>query len=258
MNDLEDKVIVITGSSSGIGRAVAMECARKGAKLFLHHLGTDETERDMQTLLTDLRSLSSNSPVVFGGDLTEDRVPGDLIQKAVSSFARLDVLVNNAGICVAMAAQAVSRELLQRHLDVNFTAAYLLTQAASEQMILQGQGGSIVTVSSNSAVLGMSHLTHYGSSKAALLGMTTSFAVELGKHNIRYNCVLPGPTMTAILEKFAVDDERKKSLANKMPLGRVGRPEDVAHAVVFFASDSAAYITGQHLLVDGGNSISFG
>jgi L-rhamnose 1-dehydrogenase len=254
---LKHKVIAVTGSSSGIGRAIALQCARNGASLLLHHLGTESTSTDMQSLQDELSLLSNKSPRIFAADLTGDTAPRDLTLEAVSSFGRLDVLINNAGICIPSPAGEASKALVQKHLDVNFTAAYLLSQAASEQMIIQGQGGSVVTISSNTAIRGVSHVAHYAGSKAALLGMTTSFAVEYGKHNIRYNCILPGPTDTAMIQGFAPDDAGKATMANRIPLGRIGKPEDIAQAAVFFASDASSFITGESLLVDGGGSIFY-
>lgn len=254
---LQGMVIAITGASSGIGRATAAECAKNGAKVLIHHLGTESTQKDAEKLQTDLISLYNTQSVVFAADLTADGTAKELVQLAVSAFGRLDVLVNNAGICLPSPIESVTRSFLQRHVDINFTAVYLLTQAATQQMISQGQGGSVVTVSSNTSITGVTGLTHYSGTKAGLLGMMNTFAVECGKHGIRYNCVLPGPTETMMIQDFVKETEERDNMIRKIPLGRLGKPEDLAGVIVFFASHMSQFVSGQQLLVDGACSHFF-
>ena len=259
---LRNKVIVVTGSSSGIGREVAARCAQQGATMVLHHLGTPQTTHDAQSLYDELPSHplldgATTSHLVVGADLTADESPDSLIRKTVSAFGRIDVLVNNAGICKFAPTETVTKSLLHNHMDVNYTAAYLLTRAASQQMIRQGSGGSVVSISSISALLGSANLTHYAPTKAALLAMSKSFAVEHGAHGIRYNCVLPGTIQTAMNKDDLAAGGKKALLESRVPLGRLGYPGDLAGAVMFFASDLSAYISGQEILVDGGASINY-
>jgi L-rhamnose 1-dehydrogenase len=254
---LEGKVVAITGASSGIGHATALECAKNGAKVLIHHLGTEITRTDAEKLQTDLISLYNAPSVVFAADLTDDGAAKELIHLVVSTFGRLDVLVNNAGICLPSSVESVTRPMLQRHVDINFTAVYMLTQAATQQMINQGHGGSIITVSSNTSITGVTGLTHYSGTKAGLLGMTNTFAVECGRHGIRYNCVLPGPTETMMIQDFVKEEHDRENMVQKIPLGRLGKPEDLAGVIVFFASDMSEYVSGQHLLVDGACSHYF-
>ncbi|KAH8697522.1 short-chain dehydrogenase/reductase SDR [Talaromyces proteolyticus] len=254
---LKSKVIAITGASSGIGRAAAFECAKNGANLLIHHLGTDSTRKDAEELQKSLRSSFNTKSVLFGADLTGEGVAEELIQRTVSTFGRLDTFVSNAGICLPSPAESVTKSFLQRHIDINFTAAYLLTQAATKQFVKQGDGGSVVVVSSNTAVTGVTGLTHYSGTKAGLLGMVNTFAVEKGKHNIRYNCVLPGPTATDMITDFVKDDADRDNMIKRIPFGRLGTPQDLAGAIVFFASDLSQFVTGQHLLVDGACSHYF-
>ncbi|KAJ5096114.1 short-chain dehydrogenase/reductase SDR [Penicillium alfredii] len=260
---LSNKVIAITGSSSRIGQAIATACAQHGANLVLHHLGP-RTEKAVYTLQDKLSTLpqyaEDNGPVVFSGDLTTEHTAEYLVQEAVSTFGRLDGLINTVAICNFMPAQAVTRSILQQHLDTNFVATYLLAQAATTRLTHQGHGGSIVNVSSITALLGSAHLTHYAPAKAAVLGMTTSFATEFGKYGIRYNCVLPGAVdkNSSRGEEGVRTDERRSAVADtRIPLARLGTPDDVAGAAVFLVSDLSAYMTGQHLVVDGGASVHY-
>ncbi|KAL5333793.1 hypothetical protein BJX70DRAFT_405884 [Aspergillus crustosus] len=256
MSLLRNKIIAITGSSSGIGRAIATQCAQQGATIVLHHLGTPQTTRDAQSLHDYLGPSildGSKTPhLILGGDLTSDNFADRLVSTTTSTFGRIDGLVNNAGICQFAPALSVTKTLLQRHIDVNFTAAYLLTLAATTQMVQQGTGGSIVSISSITAALGSSNLTHYAPTKAALLGMSKSMAVEFGKHGIRYNSVLPGTIETGMNTADLAAGGKKGVMEGRVPLGRLGRPDDIAGVVVFLVSELAGYVTGEGILVDGG------
>ncbi|KAK3669297.1 Sugar dehydrogenase [Recurvomyces mirabilis] len=255
---LRHKVVAISGSSSGIGRATALACARQGASLVLHHLGDGQAEADIATLEDELRVINTDiKTATHASDLTHADAASALVYTATSRLGSLDVIVNNAGICKFSSFQDVTRALLERHMEVNFTAAYLLTQAGAKQMIQQSRGGSIVNIASITATLGSAHLTHYSPTKAAILGMTGSFSVALGSKNIRINSICPG-TIETTMNKADLDTGTKRAeMASRVPLCRLGRPEDIAKAVVFFASDLSEYVTGQSLLVDGGASINY-
>ncbi|OAP60213.1 hypothetical protein AYL99_05215 [Fonsecaea erecta] len=264
---LRNKVVAITGASQGIGRATALACAQQGAGLVLHHLGTEQTRSDMDALQTELRAIDpSLRHTSFGGDVVQPETPTNLVSEAVRRFGRLDVLINNAGICTFADFHEVTPALLERHMAVNFTAAYMLTQAATRQMVAQGNnnnntinntGGSVVSIASITAVQGSSALTHYAPSKAAVLGMTVACASALGRHGIRFNSICPGTIETDMNKAHLDRDGLRAVMAGKTALGRLGTPEDIAGAAVFFASDLSAYVTGQYLLVDGGASTHY-
>lgn len=253
---LRNKVVVITGSSSGIGRATAIACAQQGANLVLHHLGDTKAEEDIETLQKELASIDSSlNHVTQDGDLTQRGVTDAVINKCTSTFGRIDVLVNNAGICKFEDFQNVTPELFEQHTAVNVYGPFYLAQAASKQMKAQGHGGSIVNISSITAHRGASQLAHYAATKAAVLGMTFSIASALGPAGIRVNSICPGTIETSMNKKDLDRDGKRAEVAARVPLKRLGHPSDVAGVVIFFASDLAKYVTGQSLLVDGGDSI---
>jgi L-rhamnose 1-dehydrogenase len=257
MSLLQNKIVVVTGSSSGIGRGCALECGRQGAKLVLHHLGSPETEENAKALQDELTSRYSTTSITYGIDLTEDAAPQKLLDATVTAFGQIDVLVNNAAFFKPLPSDQVTKPLVQHHVDINSVALYMLTQAATTQMIKRGQGGSVVTISSNTVLVGASNLAHYAGSKAAGLAMMQNLAVEYGKHGIRFNCVLPGPTDTQMVADFIQDPKTKGAMIERCPMGRIGTPADIAGTMVFFASDLSSFVTGQNIVVDGGSSYRF-
>jgi L-rhamnose 1-dehydrogenase len=170
MGLLHEKVVVITGSSGGIGCGCAFECAAQGAKIVLHHLGTSQTEQDAKALQDRLRNRFLTTSIVYGADLTDDEGPQKLIDAAVSRLAHIDVLVNNAAIFKPLPADQETKSVVANNAKVNFVALYLVTQAATRHMVERGKSGSIVTIC-NTAVVGTSNAAHYAGSKAAGLAL---------------------------------------------------------------------------------------
>ena len=175
------------------------------------------------------------------------RARGDL-----EAFGRIDVFVSNAGICPFHAFLDMPVETLTRTMEVNLHGAYFMTQAAANQMVRQGGGGSIIAVSSISALVGGEMQTHYTPTKAGVHSLMQSCAIALGKHGIRCNSVLPGTILTDINKEDLTDAGKRAYMEGRIPLGRLGQPADLGGPVVFLASDMAAYVTGAALLVDGG------
>lgn len=162
------------------------------------------------------------------------------------------MFVSNAGICPFHSFLDMPREIFERTMTVNLHGAYFMMQAAANQMIKQGGGGSIIGVSSISAYVGGEYQTHYTPTKAGVLSMMNSLAIALGKHGIRCNAVLPGTIQTDINKDDLSDPQKRAYMAGRVPLGRLGVPEDLAGPVIFLASDMARYVNGAALLVDGG------
>ncbi|KAH7123159.1 hypothetical protein EDB81DRAFT_913314 [Dactylonectria macrodidyma] len=257
---LKGTVIIITGCSTGIGRAIAIESARHGAKLVLHHIGDAQSEKDIQTLKTEIAAIRGAEQTVntaeIAVDVTDPEAGKKIVDAAVSTFGEINAIVHNAGICQFEDFTAVSKRQLDKHMKVNFSGPFSITQDIVKQMIAQGTGGAVVSIASITATQGSSRLAHYSATKAAILGMTVSCAVALGKYGIRFNAVSPGTIETG-MNKADLAGSKRGAMEGRVPLGRLGIPEDIAKPVVFLMSDMAQYISGQNLIVDGGASVHY-
>lgn len=245
---LKDKVVLITGGSEGIGRAAALACARQGAHVAINYLGHDHKADEVVARIGDL----GRQALAVKGDVADPATAPAFIRAAVDAFGKVDVFVNNAGICPFHAFLDMPPEVMERTMKVNLFGAYYMVQAAANQMVKQGHGGAIIAVSSISALVGGGMQTHYTPTKAGVHSLMQSTAIALGKHGIRCNSVLPGTIETAINKEDLADVAKREYMAGRIPLGRLGEPDDLAGPIVFLASDLAKYVTGAALLVDGG------
>ncbi|KAI0094853.1 NAD(P)-binding protein [Irpex rosettiformis] len=255
MSLLEGKVVCITGASRGIGRACAIESAKHGAVgLILHYYGDDETENGINALKQEIEKDYSHSKVVtVPGDIADSKTSVKVVVAGVDAFGRIDVLVSNAGICPFAEFLTMPHPTWDRTRSVNLDGTFYITQAVANQMKAQTpQGGSIIGVSSISALVGGELQCHYTPTKAGILSLMQSCAVALGKYNIRANAVLPGTIATDINKEDLSDEGKRAGMIKRTCLGRLGAPDDIAGPVVFLASDLAKYVTGASLLVDGG------
>ncbi|KAI0068233.1 NAD-P-binding protein [Artomyces pyxidatus] len=255
MSLLPNRVVCITGSSRGIGRACALECAKHGAAgLILHYLGDEETEAEVNALSQEIVSLYPYTRVhAVPGDIGDHATSQKIVEGGVGAFGRIDVLVSNAGICQFAEFLSMPVHLWERTRNVNLDGSFYVTQAVAKQMQTQTpQGGSIIGISSISALVGGGRQVHYTPTKAGILSLMQSIAVALGKYNIRANAILPGTIATDINKEDLADDVKRENMINRTVLGRLGSPDDIAGPVVFLASDLAKYVTGASLLVDGG------
>jgi 3-oxoacyl-[acyl-carrier protein] reductase len=237
------KTVLITGASRGIGATLAEEFARAGAKVVL-----SARTAGVQALAERLRA-AGQAAEALTGDATDDAHAKALLQLCRAKFGGLDVLVNNAGVLVPGKLGMVRMEDARRMFEVNVLAVINLTQYAI-RLFPKGQGGSIVNLASIAGTQGVDGLAAYGASKAALVGFTRAAAKELAPQKIRVNAVAPGFVETDMTRQFPAEVVTRTVAGVR--LGRIGQPADVARAVIFLASDDAAYITGQVLGVDGG------
>lgn len=249
---LEGKVAIVTGAGRGIGRAIARRLARDGARVVVNHPPTPAETEAALTVVDEIRRLGGEALAVAADVSQADQVDR-LFATAVETWGGVDILVNNAGICPFETWWDMTEALFQHVWEVNLKGAFLCSHAASRLMRDQGRGGRIISVASISALVGGGLQTHYTPTKAGLRSLMQSLAIVLGPHGITCNSVLPGTILTDINRGYYErNPERLRHDAGRVPVGRLGRPEDIAGAVAFLASDEAQYINGADILIDGG------
>jgi 3-oxoacyl-[acyl-carrier protein] reductase len=245
MGLLQNKIIIITGASRGIGKSIAEECVRQGATVVFTYLSSEEKARQLE------KDLSSNGGVVKGirSDASKMEEAISLVDKVVDEFGTVDALVNNAGITRDTLLMRMTEDQWDEVINTNLKSAFNLTKAVVKPM-LKARKGSIINMSSVVGVSGNAGQSNYAASKAGLIGFTKSIAQELGSRNIRCNAIAPGfieTEMTGALDEKVVQEWR-----DSIPLKRGGSPLDVANTTVFLASDMSSYVTGQTIHVCGG------
>lgn len=243
---LENMVAIVTGSSRGIGRAIALAFAREGADLVVNDLDLEGAEK----VASEVEALGRRALAVKADVSRSDEV-SHLVKSALAEFEKIDVLVNNAGILLAAPLEEISEEYWDRVLDVNLKGTFLCSQAVGREMIKRRKG-SIINIGSIAGCMSYSMAGSYGPSKAAVINLTKQLAMEWAKYNIRVNAINPGLIRTPFTEPIYTDEEVLRKRIQMIPLGRIGTPEDVAEVAVFLASEDSSYVTGQTIMVDGG------
>ncbi len=243
--DLSNKVALVTGASRGIGRAAALALAQSGARVVVNYRGQQAAADEVVAAIETGGGAASavQADVAQSGDVER------LLKATLDTYGRIDVLVNNAGITRDNLLLRMKDDEWDAVMATNLRGAYLLTKAVLRPM-MKARGGRIITISSVVGLTGNAGQANYAAAKAGLIGFTKSVAREMASRGITANAIAPGYIETDITS--GLSDEIRSSVLANIPAGRLGQPDDVAGAVVFLASDAAAYVTGQTLAVDGG------
>jgi len=246
----EGRVALITGGAAGIGRAICLQLAREGAAVAV----TDRAEEAGRETL-DLIEKSGGVGICVRMDVAEEAEVVSAIEQVLRRFGRIDALFNNAGIELSRTLHDTTTEAWDRVLGVNLKGMFLVSRQVLPVMMRQGRG-AVVNTSSISGLLGWPGSAAYCASKGGVIALTRQMAVDYAPHGIRVNCICPGSTLTPMIERlFGVEKDpeaSRRSIEAMHPLGRLARPEEIAEAALFLASEEASFITGAALPVDGG------
>ncbi|MCP5083403.1 MAG: SDR family oxidoreductase [Alphaproteobacteria bacterium] len=241
------KAAIVTGAARGIGHAIVQRLLRAGWRV----LAADIDEAAVHSAANQMNA-EAGAVCAHRLDVKDPASISAAVETAVSAFGQLNVLINNAGIMDRAPFLEMTEPFWHHVLDTNLTGTFLTSQAAAQQMVAQGMGGRIVNVASNSGIFGGRGRAAYGASKAGIINLTQTMAIELAEHDILVNAVAPGPTKTG----DHIPDEPWPTVKARMPLARFGRPEEIANVAYFLASDECSFTTGHVWCADGGYTIA--
>ena len=247
---LEDKVAIVTGGDTGIGKAICVAMAREGAKVVIDYHG-EESAAD--ALVKQIQAAGGTSCAI-GADVSKSQEVARLIEAAVLRYGNLDIIVNNAGTEEQHPFLEMPLEVYDRVIAVNLTGVWLCSQIAARRMVEQNRGGRIINISSIHEEVAMPTNAPYCAAKGGVRMLTRTLSIELAPYGITVNNVCPGAIDTAMDKDVKRDLEKYERLLREIPLRRMGKPEEVAAMCVYLASDDAAYVTGASLFIDGGMS----
>ena len=242
---LKDKVAIITGASRGIGRAIALEFVRNGAKVTLCATSLEALER----VHSEAEAIQAGSSILMQTNVTNGDEVNEAVKKTLDSHGRVDILVNNAGTTRDNLLALMTEKEWDEVLSTNLKSVFLMTKACARPMVKQ-RSGTMINITSIVGITGNAGQANYAASKAGIIALTKSVSKELAKRNIRVNAIAPGFIRTRMTDQLS--PEIQQQILERIPLGRYGEPEEVAQTAVFLASEQARYITGQVIVVDGG------
>lgn len=242
---LEGKTALVTGASRGIGRAVALELAREGARVIVNYSGSEEKAKQV---VEDIKAIGREA-IAVKCNVADSEEVADMFKQALEAFGKVDILVNNAGITRDNLLMRMKEEEWDAVINTNLKGVFLCTKTATRPMMKQ-RSGRIINIASVVGVSGSPGQANYVAAKAGVIGLTKTTAKELAPRGITVNALAPGFITTDMTD--ALPEENKEALLSQIPLGRLGDPEDIAKAAAFLASDDAGYITGQTIHVNGG------
>jgi len=244
---LVNKVALVTGASSGIGKGIAIRFAREGASVAVNYSKSRERAEDVVGAITSF----GGKAIAIKADVTKaDEVDG-MVTQVVKEFGKLNVLVNNAGIFIEKSIEDTSEDVWDKVMGINLKGPYLCSRRCVPELLKQN-GGKIINLASIDSFVSEPNASAYCASKAGVVGLTTSLAFELAPKRINVNAIAPGQIETPMIAEWLKNPETVKSLISKTPYGRIGKPSDIAAAAAFLASDESEFVNGAVIAVDGG------
>jgi L-rhamnose 1-dehydrogenase len=246
---VENQVVIITGGARGIGYGIACCFAEKGASLVI----ADMDEGGARCATQELNSRGAMDSIAIRCDVSRREEVEQMVSAVVDKFGRINVLVNNAGICPFVDVMEMAPDVFLKTLEINLVGAYYCSHAVARRMIERKQGGRIIFITSLAENVTGPAQVDYGASKGGMRMLMVGFATALGKHDITSNAVAPGMILTDLTRWHWEQPGPAEEIRKRVPVGRIGTPIDVGHAVVFLASEQASYINGVSLRVDGGH-----
>ncbi|REJ27053.1 MAG: D-threitol dehydrogenase [Bacillaceae bacterium] len=244
--NIKDKIAIVTGGASGIGKAISELFLEKGAKVAIFDL--------KENVSNIAKEINDEKAIGIYCDVTNNDSMDQAIQMAKNYFGKIDILVNCAGIALLDDAEKICDDYWQKTIDINLTGTFKMSQKIGNVMIEQGHGGKIINLASQAALIALDNHVAYCASKAGVIGMTKVLAYEWAQFKINVNAISPTVILTE-LGKKAWSGEKGEKAKKEIPLGRFGYPEEVAAVALFLASDAANFITGENIVIDGGNTI---
>ncbi len=250
---LKDKVAIVTGASSGIGRSIALRFAEEGAKVTVADIQEEPREGGKPT--HEKIKEEGGEAMFMEADVSSKNSVQDIFYRTAEKYGRIDVVVNNAGIFIQDKIENLEEEEWDRIMDIDLKGVYFCTKEAIEHMTTEGIEGSIINISSIAGLVGYNGATAYCAAKGGVSNLTKEVALDYGSEGINVNAICPGVIKTKMTEEFREDDQVRSFMEQNTPYKRLGKPEDIANAAVFLASDESNFVHGQNLVVDGGWTI---
>jgi len=246
---LKDKIAIVTGARRGMGRTHALVLAKEGAKVVVSDISLEDCEK----VVDEIKS-SGGQAIAVKCDVTKKQEIEKMVKETLDKFGKIDILVNNAGIAEFKAFLEMTEEEWDKTLDINLKGYFLCAQACAKEMAKQKSGAivNIASVAMGQVGIGFPNIAHYCASKGGIVGMTEALAVELAPYNIRVNAVAPGLIETSMIDTVKEDPKGMEAMLARVPMHRVGKPEEVSELVLFLASDKSSYMTGSVVVIDGG------